>query len=268
MAEKDDKQALITLHNKMFPGEPIEDMAKSSLANISGWISTGNYALNWAASKDIWKGLAIGRVHLFSGNAGAGKSLIALNSMKSTNINLIILMDSEAGASKDFAEFLGVDPGKVMYIPIDTTELMIQKMKAFVDYIEKNKITKNTLIVIDSMSMISTEREQGEDGKADMGNKTKQVREFFRQYTRKIQKLNIAVVMTAHLTTNIGGYGDPMVVSGGTIMSYIPSTELRFSKINAESTNEQNAVGTSIVKIQCEVKKSRFGTYGKRIKFG
>lgn len=102
---------------------------------------------------------------------------------------------------------------------------------------------------------------------SDMGAKAKLTRQFFRTYARKMQKLNIACVMTAHLTENIGGYGPLKTVAGGTIMGYIPSIEVRFTKNNKDSEMEQSAVGTSMVKIRAEIIKSRFGTHGKRVNF-
>lgn len=98
-------------------------------------------------------------------------------------------------------------------------------------------------------------------------SKAKLTRQFFRTYARKMQRLNIACVMTAHLTENIGGYGPTKTVAGGTIMGYVPSIEVRFTRVNAESEMEQSAVGTSLVKIRGEIMKSRFGTHGKRVKF-
>jgi RecA/RadA recombinase len=262
------KSALIDQFKKDFPDSPLESMDSSDLAEVPGWISTGNYALNWAVSKDIFRGLPLGRAVLFSGDAGSGKSLIALNSMKDPNLDLIIYLDSEGGgATKEFAEFLGVIPAKVLYSTVNTTEELIAKMKSLIDNIEKNKATKSVLLIIDSVSMISTERELNDSDKADMGNKTKQVRTFFRQYTRKMQRLNICVVMTAHLITNIGGYGPTKIVTGGTILQYMPSAELRFTRVNADTTLEQSAIGASSIKTRCDIQKSRFGTYGKRVTF-
>lgn len=98
-------------------------------------------------------------------------------------------------------------------------------------------------------------------------NKAKQTREFFRSYIRKMQKMNIACVMTGHLTSTIGGYGPSKEVTGGTILQYAPSAEVRFAKVNAESEVDKSAIGASMIKIRAEMVKSRFGTLGKRVKF-
>ncbi len=195
-------------------------------------------------------------------------SMIALSMMREPSIDLVVYMDSEGGGvTEEFASFLGIDTSKILYTPIDTVEDLIGRMKKVIDTIEKNKSSKSVLMVIDSMSMLSTERERDPSGGADMGAKAKLTRQFFRTYARKMQKLNIACVMTAHLTENIGGYGPTKIVTGGTIMGYIPSIEVRFTKNNKDSESEQSAVGTSLVKIRAEIQKSRFGTHGKRVNF-
>jgi RecA/RadA recombinase len=422
------KKELMAQFNKEFDS-PLEVMSESSLANIPGWISTNNYALNWAISKDIFKGVAMSKVALFSGDPGAGKSMIALSMMGGKDLDLIIYFDSEGGGiTTEFAEFLGVDPTKILYSTVDTVEDLIAKLEKTIDVVSKNKQNKNILMIIDSISMISTEREVDPNGGADMGcytpdtlvptlaqddktiinkhineiklddkvlthlnswekvtkiftytkeekpelieiesvdgdiikltpnhrllvshdsnilwieassiletdllqkmphdffdvivgkddiinkaaidiyksvgiksikkientdnvydlevegahtyctgdniighnSKARLLRQFFRTYIRKLQKLNIATVITAHLTENIGGYGPAKVVSGGTSLGYAPSVEVRFSKVNAESETERNAIGTSMVKIRAEIIKSRFGTTGKIIKF-
>lgn len=262
------KNDLINQFNKEFPDSPLEQMDESSLADVPGWMTTGNYALNWIISKDMYKGVPMGRVILFSGDPGSGKSMIALSMMREPSIDLIVYMDTEGGGvTKDFASFLGINTKKILYTPVDTIEDLIKRMEKVIDTIEKNKSTKNVLMVIDSMSMLTTERERDPNGGADMGAKAKLTRQFFRTYARKMQRLNIACVMTAHLTESIGGYGPSKIVAGGTIMGYMPSIEVRFAKVNAESETEQSAIGTSMSKIRAEIIKSRFGTHGKRVKF-
>ncbi len=40
------------------------------------WISTGNYALNYLISGDFNKGVPLGKVTVFAGESGSGKSFI------------------------------------------------------------------------------------------------------------------------------------------------------------------------------------------------
>lgn len=259
---------LIKQFNAQYKESPMEIMSESDLAKVPGWITTGNYALNWIISKDMFKGLPMGRVTLLTGDAGSGKSMIALSMMREPSIDLIVYFDSEGGGiSDDFAKFLGIDGSKILYQPMNTIEELKAKMGLVIDIIEKNKTKKNILMVIDSISMLTTERELDEKGGMDMGNKAKQTREFFRSYIRKMQKMNIACVMTGHLTSTIGGYGPSKEVTGGTILQYAPSAEVRFARVNKDSEIEKSALGASMVKIRAEIVKSRFGTLGKRVSF-
>ena len=47
------------------------------------WISTGNYGLNYLISGDFNKGVPLGKVTVFAGESGAGKSFIAYSICKS-----------------------------------------------------------------------------------------------------------------------------------------------------------------------------------------
>ena len=41
------------------------------------WVSTGNYALNYLVSGDFNKGVPLGKVTVFAGESGSGKSYFA-----------------------------------------------------------------------------------------------------------------------------------------------------------------------------------------------
>ncbi len=92
-------------------------------------------------------------------------SMIALSMMREPSIDLIVYFDSEGGGiSNDFAQFLGIDSSKILYQPMNTMEELKIKMGLVIDIIEKNKSKKNVLMIIDSISMLTTERELDEKG--------------------------------------------------------------------------------------------------------
>ena len=62
------------------------------------WISTGNYALNYLISGDFNKGVPLGKVTVFAGESGAGKSYFASgNIIKAAQAQgiFVVLIDSE-----------------------------------------------------------------------------------------------------------------------------------------------------------------------------
>ena len=67
------------------------------------WISTNNYALNYLISGDFNKGIPMGKVTVFAGESGAGKSFICSgNLVKNAQAQgiYVILVDTENALMK------------------------------------------------------------------------------------------------------------------------------------------------------------------------
>ena len=76
------------------------------------WVSTGNYALNYLISGDFYKGVPMGKVTVFAGESGAGKSYFAsANIVKNAQEQgiFVVLIDSENALDETWLHALGVD---------------------------------------------------------------------------------------------------------------------------------------------------------------
>src|SRR5512137_2031546 len=76
------------------------------------WISTGNYALNYLISGDFQRGIPLGKVTVFAGDSGAGKSYICSgNIIKHAQEQgiFVVLVDSENALDENWLKALGVD---------------------------------------------------------------------------------------------------------------------------------------------------------------
>ena len=76
------------------------------------WVSTGNYALNYLISGDFNKGIPLGKVTVFAGESGAGKSYICSgNIVKHAQEQgvFVVLVDSENALDEAWLHALGVD---------------------------------------------------------------------------------------------------------------------------------------------------------------
>ena len=83
------------------------------------WIGTGNYALNYLISGDFNKGIPLGKVTVFAGESGAGKSYICSgNIVKNAQEQgiFVILVDTENALDESWLHALGVDtsPAKLL----------------------------------------------------------------------------------------------------------------------------------------------------------
>ncbi len=76
------------------------------------WISTGNYALNYLISADFKKGIPLGKVTVFAGESGSGKSYFAAaNIVKDAQRQgiFVVLIDSENALDESWLHALDVD---------------------------------------------------------------------------------------------------------------------------------------------------------------
>ena len=84
----------------------------SGFHDPTDWISTGNYALNYLVSGDFNKGIPLGKVTVFAGESGSGKSYIcAGNIVKAAQDQgiFVVLIDSENALDEAWLHALGVD---------------------------------------------------------------------------------------------------------------------------------------------------------------
>ena len=83
------------------------------------WISTGNLVLDKLISNDFHKGIPLGKVTVFAGESGSGKSFVcAGNIVKNAQDQgvFVILIDSENALDEAWLHALGVDtsPDKLL----------------------------------------------------------------------------------------------------------------------------------------------------------
>ena len=87
------------------------------------WISTGNYLLNYFISGNFHNGVPLGKLTMFAGASGSGKSYLASGNIvrecQKQGITPIIL-DTENALDEEWLQRIGVDtsPDKLMRFPV------------------------------------------------------------------------------------------------------------------------------------------------------
>ena len=177
------------------------------------WIDTGNFCLNHLISGDFNKGVPLGKVTVFAGESGSGKSFVCSgNLVKHAQEQgiFVVLMDSENALDEDWLKALGVDTGedKLLRINVsmidDVAKVMSDFMKGYRDeynglpYEECQKV----LFVIDSLGMLLsptdvTQFEKG-DLKGDLGRKPKALTALVRNMVNQIAPYPVGLVATNH----------------------------------------------------------------------
>ena len=109
------------------------------------WISTGNYTLNKRISGHFDRGIPLGKVSVFSGSSGAGKSFLVSGSIVKNAQEMGIfpvLIDTENALDESWLQAVGVDtsPDKIMRITATMINDVATIINSFIsdgNYIER-----------------------------------------------------------------------------------------------------------------------------------
>ena len=190
------------------------------------WISTGNYALNYLVSGDFNKGVPLGKVTVFAGESGSGKSYFcAGNIVKAAQEQgiFVVLIDSENALDEDWLQRLDVDTGedKLLKLNMSMIDDVAKTVSTFMtDYksMEEEERPK-VLFVIDSLGMLLTPTDVDQfnkgDMKGDMGRKPKALTALVRNCVNMFGSHNVGLVATNHTYASQDMFDPDDKISGG-----------------------------------------------------
>jgi RecA/RadA recombinase len=234
------------------------------------WISTGNYALNYLISGDFHRGIPLGKVTVFAGDSGAGKSYICSgNIVKHAQEQgiFVVLIDSENALDEDWLKALGVDTSeskllKLSMAMIDdvakTISTFMQDYKVLPDG-ERPKV----LFVIDSLGMLLTPTDVNQfdagEMKGDLGRKPKALTALVRNCVNMFGSYNVGMVVTNHTYASQDMFDPDDKISGGQGFIYASSIVVAMKKLKLKEDEDGNKV-TDVMGIRaaCKVMKTRY----------
>jgi len=238
------------------------------------WIDVGNYALNYRISGSFFKGVPLGKVTVFAGESGSGKSYLASGNLvrnaQKMGVTPIIL-DSEFALDEKWLQNLGVDTSeeKLIRYPVslvdDCANIVNDTMKWFLSEFgsaakdEQPKI----LFIIDSLGMLSTptEVDQFDKGemKGDMGRKAKQLKALVTQCLKMFGPYNIGLVATNHVYKSQDQFNPDDVISGGSGFIFASSIIIASQKLKLkEDENGDKVSDVRGIRSKVKVVKSRY----------
>jgi recombination protein RecA len=234
------------------------------------WISTGNFALNYLISGDFNKGIPLGKVTVFAGDSGAGKSYICSgNIVKHAQEQgiFVVLIDSENALDEAWLQALGVDTSeskllKLSMAMIDdvakTISTFMQDYKALPDG-ERPKV----LFVIDSLGMLLTPTDvnQFEAGemKGDLGRKPKALTALVRNCVNMFGSYNVGMVVTNHTYASQDMFDPDDKISGGQGFIYASSIVVAMKKLKLKEDEDGNKVSeVNGIRAACKIMKTRY----------
>ncbi len=238
------------------------------------WVDTGNYTLNYLISGDFNKGIPLGRVTMFAGESGSGKSLIASgNLIRNAQKQGIfcVAVDSENALHEDWLQALGVDtsPEKMLRIQVAMVDEVAKIISDFItnyrkDYEDKPEAEKpKVLFIVDSLGMLltPTDRDQFEKGdmKGDLGRKAKSLTALIRNTVNLIGAHGIGLVVTNHTYASQDMFDPDDKISGGQGFVYASSVVVAMRKLKLKEDEDGNKISDVMgIRSAIKVMKTRF----------
>ena len=234
------------------------------------WISTGNYALNYLISGNFKYGVPLGKVTVFAGEPGAGKSYIcAGNLIKNAQDQgiYVILIDSENALDESWLQALNVDTSDEKMLKLNMA-MIDDVARVISDFVKEYKTISpeerpKILFVIDSLGMLLTPTDvnQFEAGemKGDMGRKPKALTALVRNCVNMFGSLNIGLVATNHTYASQDPYNPDDKISGGAGFVYASSIVVAMKKLKLKEDEDGNKVAEVLgIRAGCKIMKTRY----------
>jgi recombination protein RecA len=234
------------------------------------WISTGNYALNYLISGNFNRGVPMGKVTVFAGESGAGKSYICSgNIVKAAQDQgiFVILVDSENALDESWLHALGVDTSEDKLLKLnmamidDVAKTISEFMKEYKAMPQEDRM--KVLFVIDSLGMLLTPTDvnQFEAGemKGDMGRKPKALTSLVRNCVNMFGSYNVGLVCTNHTYASQDMFDPDDKISGGQGFIYASSIVVAMRKLKLKTDADGNKTTTvNGIRSACKIMKTRY----------
>jgi RecA/RadA recombinase len=234
------------------------------------WVSTGNYALNYLISGSFHRGVPMGKVTVFAGESGAGKSFICSGNLvrhaQQQGI-YVILIDTENALDETWLKALDVDTSadkllKLNMAMIDDVAKMISEFVKEYKTLPAEERPK-VLFVLDSLGMLLTPTDVNQfeagDLKGDLGRKPKALTALVRNCVNMFGDLNLGLVCTNHTYASQDMFDPDDKISGGQGFIYASSIVVAMRKLKLKEDEDGNKISeVKGIRSACKIMKTRY----------
>jgi len=221
-----DNAVLTRLKNAGLLSEQVPDM---------GFVSTGSFALNKVISGDYTKGIPVGMITQFHGEASTAKTVFATHILKEAQAKgyYTMLVDSENAYNPEFAKHLGIDPKKLIYAAPETLEDCFQVIEDTITAIRETDADTPIVVAYDSIAVSPSkaeyEAESYEGNNMQGAIRAKSTGACLRKINPLMRKHKVALVIINQIRNKVGVmYGSPdTMAAGGKSLEYYLGVNLK-----------------------------------------
>ena len=249
------------------------DGSKDSPTDVNDWVSTGSTVLDLAISNRPNGGFPVSKIVEITGLEQSGKSLLASHVIANTQKKdgIAVYIDTESSLNTQFLQAIGVDVGKMIYLPLETVEDIFDAITEVITKVREKDPDKLVTIVVDSVAAATTKIESAADFEKD-GYATQKaiiLSKAMRKITNLIGKERILLVFTNQLRQKMGAmpFADQYTTSGGKALQFHSSVRLRLKqvgKLKEKINGIDEVVGSEV---EATVVKNRMGPPNRKVRY-
>jgi len=237
-------------------------------SDVTSYTDTGSMIFNAVISGSLFGGVPNNKIVGLAGEQATGKTFFTLGIiakfLKDNPDGVVVYFDSEQAVTSEMFIAHGIDPDRVVKMPVTTVqEFRTQAFNIVNDYI-KEKETTPMFMVLDSLGMLTTNKalqdiEEGKDTR-DM-TRPQLIKGTFTALTNKLGVAKIPMIVTNHTYEIIGAYVPMKEMGGGTGLKFAASIVVYLSK-KKDKDADGDVIGSII---NCSIYKSRFTKENKKV---
>lgn len=188
-------------------------------------------------------GFAKRKLYTIDGDSSAGKSTTAYDVIANCQKkygDLCLLIDREDSYTSEYGAMQGIDNDKLVIAVPDTLEDMYELV------IDSLKSKAFGVILVDSVTSFAP-KARFEDSVV-MGVEARVNSDKMRLLMPALENSDTCLIFIQQIRQAIGGYGNPVTVSGGLAIPFYASVRIRVTRSEIDRENEQNLMKFTIIK--------------------
>ena len=223
----------------------------TSPTHVKRWISTGSRLIDYIVSNRSHGGLPEGRIVEIFGPPSIGKSHLAIQVARSTQLmgGIVVYIDTENATSVENLESLGIDiSNRFVFIETSCTEDVFKFAQSTI--LKAKALNKDVPITIiwDSVAASSPKAELlGDYDKDSIGLQARAISKGMRKITQIIGDTNTLFLILNQVRVKIGVmFGDPDTTPGGKAIPFHSSVRLKLGAGQPIKNKDGDVIGINV----------------------